>query len=68
MLNHSHMSREVRAYALSAVAFLGLLVAVGRPLLKLHDEASWRGDFSSVFTIELSQGAGCTHLPVVSVP
>jgi hypothetical protein len=36
--------------------------------LKLHDEASWRGDFTSVFTIELSQDAGHTHLPVVSVP
>jgi hypothetical protein len=62
------MGHKVRAYALSAVAFLGLLVAVGRPLLKLHDEASWRGDFTSVFTIELSQDAGCTQLPVLSVP
>ncbi len=57
-----------RAYTLGAVAFLGLLVAVGVPILKVHDEASWRGDFTSVFAIGPLQDAGHTHVPVMSVP
>ena len=62
------MCHGARAYTLGAVAFVGLMVAVGRPLLKLHDEASWRGSFTSVFAIGLLQDAGHTHMPVVSVP
>jgi hypothetical protein len=62
------MYHGARAYTLGAVAFLWLLVAVGRPLLKLHDEASWRGDVTSVFAIGHLQDAGHTQVPVVSLP
>ena len=68
MVHFYGMYHGARAYTLAAVAFLGLLVAVGRPLLKLHDEASWRGDVTSVFAIGLLQDAGHTQVPVVSVP
>jgi hypothetical protein len=68
MIHSSPMHHGARAYILGAIAFLGLLVAVGRPLLKLHDEASWRGHSTPVFAIELLQDAGNTHVPVVTVP
>ena len=62
------MYHGARAYTLGAVAFLGLVVAIGRPLLKLHDEASWRGHFTPVFSIGLLQDAGRTPAPDVLVP
>ena len=68
MLHPYPMYHGARAYTLGAVAFLGLLVTVGTTLLKLHDEASWRGPFASVFAIGPLQDAGHTHVPVVSAP
>ncbi len=62
------MNRGIHANILGAVAFLGLLVAVGRPLVKLQDEASWQGSLPPVFAVELPRDAGYTRVPVVSVP
>jgi hypothetical protein len=67
MVHFPSMHHRTRAYTLGAVAFLGLLLTIARPLLKMHDEASWSGQFTSVFAVELVQDAGHTQVPVVSV-
>ena len=68
MVDPPDMMQGPRAYTFVAAAALGLMVLVGRPLLKLHDEASRHGDFTPVFAIGLMQDTSHTPVPVVLVP
>jgi hypothetical protein len=62
------MFHRIRAYILGAVAAFGLVVAVGRPLLKLQDESSLQGNFAPVFSMSLLHDASPTTAPVALVP
>jgi hypothetical protein len=58
------MRRKARVYIVGAVAAFGLMVAVGRPLLKLHDEASRQATVTPIFAMGILQDARITVAPV----
>ena len=68
MVHFLSMFHRARTYLLGAVAAFGLVVAVGRPLLKLQDETSRQDHFAPVFSLSLPQDAGYTQAPGALMP